>query len=713
MSLPNPFSISYLTEAAMSPDDLLSLYSFLPFRHVGDQLARPTNVFLIGRKGVGKTMLLKMFDPDVMTRLLSRPPREKGILDLIPRATVGTYFNLGAAAARVNLFQGQRHSTEWWQRAYGDYLNTVILDQALHALSLVSANAQWRKMAGVAGEVLSSRSFSDVLFRELVTESSQYENLTSIEALRALLQRRAQAWARYVNMDARSEGPPSSFVPFGVPLFALARAARTTDALAGRFRLFVLVDQYEYLYQHRRKIDFRPIFNAAMYHASRGDTGVEFKIGTRQYAYREFRIAHSDVQIEANREIVEVDVDRLTRKFYRPFAIDLLRKRLAAASMGTSAAAKAARPSTLLPGFAPTEEAQRYISADSLDTSKHLRPFSNRWQRLGVPERVAAAAIGRERTRTANPLVSTLACISLTRWLRDGRTGTPLGVGTPVQGDSVQAVPDYLDRLIVAIGQRYSVGPKRARTDRDLRSIDDFVHDAEDAALFMIASAYKNQRKYYSGLDTIVMLSSNVALVLIEILREAYESLLLEGADPTTKPIPPERQSAAVYSVSESLFSQIPHECDYGETQHRWLSQLGGSLRELQLELTVPQPSPNGFSLSAALSPPLNVEAAGHRTSAATLVTEAISWGLLEERDHESKKRGAPKRRKYYLNRVFCPYFGLSEIRKKDPIYIPDVDAFMEALLNGRIPDAITVTFQRAHGSEVSNEAGPLFNGTT
>ena len=69
MQLSNPFNISYLTEASLTPGQLMERYSFLPFLHLQKRISDTTNVMLLGRKGVGKTMLLKLFDPDLM-RLL-------------------------------------------------------------------------------------------------------------------------------------------------------------------------------------------------------------------------------------------------------------------------------------------------------------------------------------------------------------------------------------------------------------------------------------------------------------------------------------------------------------------------------------------------------------------------------------------------------------------------------------------------------------------
>ena len=709
----NPFSVSYLTEAALTVDELLARYSFLPFRHIGDQIARPTNVFLIGRKGVGKTMLLKVFDTEIMARLFTQPPNEEWVLDLIPPAAVGVYFNLGSPTARVNLFQGSLNTSNWWRRAYADYLNVILLDQALEAMVTMSSVKHWRLMNGATtSDPTHEPRFVEELLKELAQESSQYEGIETIEDLRVHLRLRSQSWARFVNMDPRSETPPNAVAPFGAPLFAFLRAVRTARLFGKPFRLFVLIDQYEYLYQHRRNIDFRPVFNEAIYLSSRGGTGVEFKIGTRQYAYREFGLANSHAHIEINREIIEVDVDRLAGAFYVQFATDVWRKRLSAVPSDHIRPSASIRVATLLPAFSPLEEANRYVSDNSLDRSKHLNPFARRWQHFGISENDTGAVLDRPTVRDAEPLISTLTCIALTRWIRDGEKGAPLGFGPPIQYTRrAEQLKQYTDRLIGAIGTRYELLGTAARKTKALRTIDNFVHDTEEAALFQIASAYKNQKKYYSGFKTIVKLSSNVALVLIELLREAYEYLPLEGVDPLSEPIPPELQSAAVYSVSEAMFRQITHDCDYGETFYRFLLHLGGCLRELQLELTVPQPSPNGFSLGA-FSATFSSNRSGDddpRTTPSVLISEAVSWGLLEESEHQSKKRIPPKRRKYRLNRAYCPYFGLSEMWRKDPIYVDDVDAFVEALLQQKPPKVFHQMLDRARGGRKASEPSGLF----
>ena len=249
---------------------------------------------------------------------------------------------------------------------------------------------------------------------------------------------------------------------------------------------------------------------------------------------------------------------------------------------------------------------------------------------------------------------------------------------------------------------RYELGSSAARKHSTaLKATDDFVRDTEQAALFQIASAYKNQRKYYAGLDTIVRISSNVAVVFIEILRASYEQHILDGGSVLREPVPVDIQSEAIYRVSESWVGRIPTECDYGETLQSFLKGWGSAFRKLQLEPSAPQPCPNGFSFNGDLfSADPQREAGSPRDDPRVLLLDAINWGLLEEHEHQDKTRGRPKRRKLYLNRIFCPYFGISEIRRKDPIYVQAVDAFVNEALEGRLPDEVKSLIAKTSGRD-------------
>lgn len=682
----NPFSLSYLTEASVSPEDLLAQYSFLPFTNLQAELSAVANVFLVGRKGVGKTMLLKAFEPEFQQLIYdSSVPEHQKIRERLPLATIGLYLNLASPSSRLTLFQGRHHDARWWIGAYADFLNSLLLDMAIDSLQFMLRLPRWAE-SHCRTVPKDPFFYAAELLEGLREESSDFDDIKDIAALRLFLRGRVRHWARFVNQDPSVPEPPRTPLALGVPLFQFVRAIRSANVLRKPFRVFLLLDQYEYLYQHRNTIDFRPMFNQAMYEAARGGTGVEFKIGTRPYSYKNFELLEKGGKIEAGREMQEVDLDYVFQSFYRKFAIDLFEKRLAHVAGVRPLGSARATPQGYLPTWSATDEAHKYVRDAASDSPRHIAAFTSRWELYGLPREVIESILRDKKIAGSEPLAVTLACIAISRWLKSGR-GAPVGC-RPRTGRPQKVVRPYLVECIGNIEHRYRLGSNAAgKLDKSLRSVDYFVRDAEQAALFQLASIYKNQRKYFSGLDAIIRVSSNVAIVLIEILKAAYERHILDGEDVRNAPVRPELQSDAIYRVSESWFSRITSECDYGESLQELIRNWGGIFRKLQLEVTAPQPCPNGFSFQGDLF--VQEGEPSPRENYRRLLADAVTWGLLEEQEHQDKTRGKPKRRKLYLNRVFCPYFGISEIRRKDPIYVSDVNRFFLELYKGDTPSEI------------------------
>ena len=396
MSDLNPFSVAYLTEASLTTDDLLSRYSFLPFQRVQAQLSDTTNVFLVGRKGVGKTMILKVYDPEFQRVIYESDSAEhKRVRAQLPASTIGVYLNLAAPTARLTLFQGRGHNSRWWMAAYADFINSLLLDLAFEALVLMRAVPNWVK-AHCTEQAFDEDRLAMHLLPLLREESSAFDGINTIAGLRAATKARVQHWARYVNKDPSVTAPPAVLLSLGVPLFRLVAAARAAELFQTPFRLFLLVDQYESLYQHRRVIDFRPLFNQAMYEASRGGTGVEFKVGTRQYSYTNLSLIEGGGRIESGREMIEVHLDDLSDTFYNSFAKELFTKRMASVAGRLKRADAVLEASHYLPEMDAMTEAARYVGASSTDSRKHFGNFIGRWEAYGISRVRIDEVLGQE-----------------------------------------------------------------------------------------------------------------------------------------------------------------------------------------------------------------------------------------------------------------------------------------------------------------------------
>lgn len=350
-----------------------------------------------------------------------------------------------------------------------------------------------------------------------------------------------------------------------------------------------------------------------------------------------------------------------------------------------------------LPHLSPRDEVDLYVGQSKGKEIKHLIRFANRWERYGIAKSDSISLFEQSPLSDIHPLTSTITAIALTRWLRDGHDNAPVGCDSlPPDQPILSQMFQYSEDLTRRIEARYRGSELTGQDTEFSAQIDNFIRDTQETALYLIASSYKNQRKYYAGVDALAKISSNVALVFIEILNAAYDLLLLNGMNPTSDSLSPRIQSEAVYRVSENWYRQIPHDYDFGITQQDLLRELGSQYRKIQLELAAPRSCPNGFSVSSEIWAKPGDDSLDPRKSPKLLLQESVSWGLFEVDSHQDKTPGRPKRRRFRMNRVFCPYFGISPLIKKDPIYIDDIETFVSDLLSGKQPIEFTKFLQRA-----------------
>ena len=105
---------------------------------------------------------------------------------------------------------------------------------------------------------------------------------------------------------------------------------------------------------------------------------------------------------------------------------------------------------------------------------------------------------------------------------------------------------------------------------------------------------------------------------------------------------------------------------------------MGTIFRFKQIEPALNIPTPNGFSLENNLLTLFEKDLLKE-----DIITQMLSYGYLEEGKHNSTKKKHPKKNKYYLNALFCPYFGISLEHLKHPLSIRgDEREFIQFLLS-------------------------------
>jgi hypothetical protein len=682
----NPFDQPYLTESLSDPSELLAHYSFLPFKYVKSQVDRPGNIFLLGRRGVGKTMILKFFDAEIVAEVFrsnsALEPRKHTLV-----GGIGTYVNLANPLIRIRDFAGKRGEEDWWCDAFSDHFNCYVLAALVANLRVLSASPEWRNASHWNGPPFQEdTALITSILNQLRMQSSAFDEVEDFDSLVSAIHARQKHWLHFLNREISN--PPTAPLRLASPLFHIAQALR---ARYPKFRIVLLVDQYEALHGHRGR-DLRLLFNEAMSQAARGSTGVEFKIGCRPYAQGRLSMPDGSGRIEAGREFDLVDLDRFAATYFAKFAAELLDRRVMNARDGANRMLAASRV-TFIPGYEPREEAERYERKAREESTRHLAPFREKWRSYDLDEHAIESTISKIFDDGKNVLVDVLTAMALTRWLdREGDT-IPDWVPKKHRGKTKEEhLVAYGAALRAALLQRYERGMSVARKSGSaLRAADDEVSAWEQSALFRIASAFKNQRKYYSGFDSLVRVSSNVALVFIQIMRKAWDLQALNGGDPR-ETIRPEIQSEAVYAVSEAWFASIEREYEHGIIQASFVRNLGAALKTIQMDPAATIPTPNGFSIAPIVAGTTDASEEFDRKppdDAASFLHLLVSWGLLEPTEHQDKTRGRPRRTKYYFNRILCPYLGLSELRIKDPVYVDNIETFIALLQSGKIPSEL------------------------
>jgi hypothetical protein len=677
----NPFDQPYLTEGVTNPSDLLAQYSFLPLKHVFQKLAPKENVLLIGRRGVGKTMILRLFDSEMVAEIYRQSRAHNDAREYLLSDTVGIYLNLASPILRLKEFSGRGHDENWWRRAFADYFSYLALDIAIRGCCTLSSLQEWRTANRWKGAALEDVQNQRAL-AETLSQLSGLDDARNLDSLAAAISRRLTAWVTFLNRD--SETPPTNLVQIGEPLYLLAK-------VLGRFRkgirILLLIDQYEVLHSLSGRIDLRPVFNEAMYSSARGGTGVEFKIGTRRYSFGDLKLFDSQTGLEDGREVSFVDLDAMAVKYFHGFAAELLAKRLANVGIRLVPGPSLKVAQHYLPGLAPVDEAARLAANARESTRRALDPYLKTWSDLGVSHSVGEAVANEVFSEELSPLITSLTALYLTHWLGRRSRRLPAWVSASARSSPEVQLETLGVAMRDALLSRYKSGTAKARKSLKTRAADDLVSSWEETALFHLASAFKNQRKHFASFETISRISSNVALVFLQIMRTAWELQSLRTDASPSQPIAPEIQSEAVYSVSREWALKIGREYEHGVVQDRFLRALGANLRAVQMSPHATVPTPNGFSTNSDDPSPGQLSLG--TDSGRGLLNTLVNSGLLEESEHQDKTRGRPRRRKYYVNRVLCPYFAITDKHIKDPFYVEDLSDFISSLMHGEQPPEI------------------------
>ena len=686
MKLENPFNgMAYITEKGVQPEKVLESYSILPLKHLISHLTKQINSFFVGRTGVGKTMVLSLFDPAYQLALYtdttnskSLKEREK-ILELIPKEVIGIYSNIDSPYFHLTQFQGKVQNEENWMKIFGDYYGHILVRDLILALEKLSLNEKWREHNNVSEFNIEILDLVAIDYsKKICDELPDIDGISSWNSLKKYINNRISSWISAVSkLGADTFSGPSEIVQLINPCLYLMEQLKEKEIIGSDCRLFIIIDQYETLFEHRKNIDFRPIFNLAMRQAARGETRIEFKMGVRPYGYKDsLNILGSNIKLDLVKECQEIFIDELTSDYYDEFIKDLTQKCLKKYREYDD---YSDRPHTIFEKLTAVQEVKKYVGS-STKRDKHFSLFFNE---CNQSENISKEEIKDFIKETVNGYDS--ECKVWIETLLSIHAEKVLDKNKDVEFLKSQLYEHFTNLKAVLFTTECKM-PKECKCinnideNQRIREYNSYK-DIRPGALFIIAASYKNKPKIYSGYDTLVNASSRIVLHYIEIVSEAFDNFLLEDRT-EFKPLPADNQSEAIYKRANRFFDNIPNTLPHGMAVNQILKKLGILFREEQLNPKLTKPYPNVFSVVKDLINQFEPESISDSYER-EIITELLSYGFLEEEKHHDKNRKKGTRYKYYLNRLLCPYFGVSIVHRKDPLYIyGDEKEFLRCLID-------------------------------
>jgi len=687
--LSNPFAEAYVTHT-VSNEHFVRFFSPVLVSSAG-ALLQPGNVVIRGTQGSGKSMLLRLLDPEVRIAYHKVDPEEKSPATSNPvpkdfRHFISTRVDLNKSGLLdiANTLPAQPTPEEIGNlaKSFADLFNYWLLRGLLICIDKICETPA--PFAGIA--VPECR---DAFAAQLADQDCWFgalSNVTDWESLKLAVKERVIAYRAWAN--GNSSLPDSirqTRTMIGEPLSRSAELLKSNGVIAVGTHVFATVDQIEALWMQGegRRVLGERLRNELHEVLGKRDDRISYRIGARRYDWGKGGSLdmRDGRQLEEGRDFQIIDIDELLRRgeyaknwTFRRLARDVFQRRV------------------------------RTTFPDNTETPVGIDKLERFFGPSPTPQEVIAEAI-------KQPDFDRLIKLD-TVWPEPWRVAIKQIYSREIPGIPQSPSKDYscdpLNALLLAAWGMQTGGKGRAieRMNRNLHAPPASSREPPwntakiywrkeryPQAVLQLISRHQ-QRMLWWGEPKVLSLCGGNIFRFITFCRVTWDywQRLTDGSNsPQSESksiVPIAIQSRSILEASRKVYEALKRQPGQpaGDVRSRFLDEIASWLRSRLLDdKAMSNPGQNGFSLRAS-----DLEAhAGLRQ----LIEEAVGWGDLYEMDHTSKvksERANDPRKKYYLNPALSPFYELPEAHTKEPVYAKLEDILKLARAAGAVKDLAT-----------------------
>lgn len=621
--LRNPFHYLYVGER-VSAEEFTDIFSTTLVEHALP-LFQPGHVVLSGPNGMGKSMLFNLFDPAV------RIAYQKAGKPFPVTGEEGRFVAAGinVNTARCNEFGNRRTPVgdHVQELMFGDFFNYYVVLDVLRSVRTLGENDQIAAELGIGTDATAWAAAAGAIGQDAAWQG-YLQDVQGLDQLRETLEGRIHRYRRFMNGNDLELDPAvaSTKTSAGEPIKAAVSHLRQHGILPPDLPFYVLVDQYEELATitnaDNRKADYRSVVNKVL----NRDPAISYRIGTRGYGWRDhIHVFGTDARLEQERDYKLVELQALLRRFentrtsiFNAFARDVFDRRIIHAAKGeTGVAPNLTIASVFGKSMAPTDEA-KILAGERPETRRTILEIDPQWP-VAVKSYLYQLA-------EVDPLSARLG----EAWIRQK------GFGGVADG----APPPWESKPY-------------------------WRKERNEVALLQIAGR-RRERAVLCGEDDILGLSGGNILIFLSICQLiwdfASQASRRDDKQPEI-PISREIQTVGIVRAARAWIDRIPTEYGRSDDRSRLVHKLGEKFADLLLpDRQMSNPGQNGISIS--------VDELESRPDLKGFLVEAVDYGNLVMSEHANRS-GRARRRKFYLNPLYCPVFRIPYQRTKEPLYLP------------------------------------------